>query len=53
MLSSCISFPIPPSGEKMGDYGTLVIGLKINYIPTNNLDWFNPIVPQPKLFKDK
>jgi hypothetical protein len=52
-LTSCISIPIPPSGDKMGDYGRVEIGIKIRYIPNDKLDWFNPIIPQPKLYKDK
>ena len=52
-LTSCISIPIPPSGDKMGDYGRVEIGIKIRYIPNDQLDWFNPIIPQPKLYKDK
>jgi hypothetical protein len=51
-LTSCISIPIPPSGDKMGDYGRVEIGIKIKYIP-NEIDWFNPVLPQPKLYKDK
>jgi len=52
-LTSCISIPIPPSGDKMGDYGRVEIVIKIRYIPNYQLDWFNPIIPQPKLYKDK
>jgi len=37
----------------MGDYGKVEIGIKIRYIPNDQLDWFNPIIPQPKLYKDK
>ena len=53
LLTSCVSIPIPPSGDKMGDYGRVQISLKIRYIPNDPIDWFNPIIPEPKLYKDK
>lgn len=53
ILCSCVNIPIPPTGDKMGDYGRVEIGIKIRYIPNDQLDWFNPIIPQPKLYKDK
>lgn len=55
LMSGCVSVPLPPTGDRMGDYGRIEVGLKFKYFPPNNtkLDWFNPIVPQPKLYKDK
>lgn len=54
LLSGCLSVPIPPTGERMGDYGRIEVGLKVKYFPPDTqLDWFNPVVPQPKLYKEK
>jgi hypothetical protein len=54
-VSGCVSVPIPPAGDHVGELGYVKISLKFQYLPTEppNLDWFNPIVPQPKLYKDK
>ena len=54
-IAGCVSVPIPPTGDHMGEYGNIKISLKFQYIPAvqPNLDWFNPVVPQPKLYKDK
>ena len=55
VFAGCVSVPIPPTGDHMGEYGNIKISLKFQYIPAvqPNLDWFNPVVPQPKLYKDK
>ena len=54
LLSGCISVPIPPTGDHMGGYGRIEVGLKFKYFPPDTrLDWFNPVVPQPKLYKEK
>ena len=55
VIAGCVSVPIPPTGDHMGEYGSIKISLKFQYIPAvqPNLDWFNPVVPQPKLYKDK
>jgi len=55
VIAGCVSVPIPPTGDRMGEYGNIKISLKFQYIPAvqPNLDWFNPVVPQPKLYKDK
>ena len=54
-IAGCVSVPIPPTGDHIGEYGNIKISLKFQYIPAvqPNLDWFNPVVPQPKLYKDK
>jgi hypothetical protein len=53
-LTSCISIPIPPTGDKIGDYGSIQLSVRIKYFPPQQkLDWFNPIIPQPKLYKEK
>jgi len=51
----CVSVPIPPTGDRIGEYGNVKISLKFQYIPAEpvNMDWFNPVIPQPKLYKDK
>lgn len=55
VIAGCVSVPIPPTGDHMGEYGSIKISLKFQYIPAvqPNLDWFNPVIPQPKLYKDK
>jgi len=53
-LTSCVSVPIPPVGDKMGQYGKVQISVNVKYLPPEKqIDWFNPIIPQPKLYKDK
>jgi starvation-inducible outer membrane lipoprotein len=53
-LTSCVSVPIPPVGDKIGEYGKVQISVNVKYLPPENqIDWFNPIIPQPKLYKDK
>ena len=53
--AGCVSVPIPPTGDNMGKYGNVKISLKFQYLPAEpvNMEWFNPIIPQPKLYKDK
>ena len=55
LVTGCVSVPIPPAGDHVGELGNVKISLKFQYFPAEppNLDWFNPIVPQPKLYKDK
>jgi hypothetical protein len=46
--------PIPPVGDKIGEYGKVQISVNVKYLPPEKqIDWFNPIIPQPKLYKDK
>jgi hypothetical protein len=53
-FTSCISVPIPPIGNNIGDYGKLRISVNVKYLPPEQeIDWFNPIIPQPNLYKDK
>jgi hypothetical protein len=54
-LTGCVSVPIPPTGDKAGDLGYIKISLKFQYLPKTqpDINWFNPIIPQPKLYKDK
>jgi hypothetical protein len=51
--TGCISIPIPPTGDRMGDFGRIQLSVSIKYFPQQKLDWFNPIIPQPKLYKEK
>lgn len=46
LLPSCVSLPLPPSGEKSGSLGRLETGVR--YFPPVNLDWFNPEIPTLK-----
>ena len=53
-LTSCISVPIPPIGDNIGGYGKLRVSVNVKYLPPEQeIDWFNPIIPQPNLYKDK
>jgi hypothetical protein len=53
-LSSCVSVPIPPVGNDIGKYGNVQLSVNVKYLPPKQeIDWFNPIIPQPKLYKDK
>jgi len=54
-LTGCVSVPIPPAGDKVGELGHIKISLKFQYISATqpDIDWFNPLIPQPKLYKDK
>jgi len=53
-LTSCVSVPIPPVGNNIGKYGQVKISVNVKYLPPEQeIDWFNPIIPQPKLYKDK
>jgi hypothetical protein len=54
-VAGCVSVPIPPAGDHVGELGYVKVSLKFQYLPAEpqTLDWFNPIVPQPKLYKDK
>lgn len=55
VAGGCVSVPIPPTGDHVGELGYVKVSLKFQYLPSEqpNLDWFNPIIPQPKLYKDK
>ena len=55
VVAGCVSVPIPPAGDRVGELGYVKVSLKFQYLPAEqpNFDWFNPIVPQPKLYKDK
>ena len=53
-IAGCVSIPIPPTGKNVGDLGKIQISLQVKYFPVEQkIDWFNPIIPQPKLYKDK
>ena len=52
-MIGCVSIPIPPAGKNIGELGKIKISLQVKYIPTQNIDWFDPIIPQPKLYNDK
>ena len=40
LLPACVSIPLPPSGDKMGNLGRVEVGIR--YFPPVNIDWFNP-----------
>lgn len=46
LLPGCVSVPLPPSGEKMGSFGRLEVGIR--YFPPLKIDWFDPQIPNLK-----
>ena len=35
-LTSCVSVPVPPFGDRMGELGNLQVSLSVKYIPLTN-----------------
>lgn len=35
LIGGCVSVPIPPFGEQVGEMGSLKISVKLDYIPKN------------------
>jgi hypothetical protein len=62
-LSGCVSVPIPPVGDRVGELGTLKLSLKVAYEPKSSPErppsdsmafaWEQFGLTQPKLLKDK
>ena len=36
LLTSCVSVPVPPFGDRMGELGNLQVSLSVKYIPLTN-----------------
>jgi hypothetical protein len=52
-MIGCVSIPIPPTGKNVGESGRIQIALQVKYFPSQKIDWFYPIIPEPKIYKDK
>jgi hypothetical protein len=53
-MIGCVSILIPPTGKNAGDLGKIQISLQVKYFPVEQkIDWFNPIIPEHKIYKDK
>lgn len=62
-LSSCVSVPIPPFGDRVGDLGSVKLSLKVEYLPKLSPErtatspelyaWEKFKLAKPKLLKDK
>ena len=37
-LTSCVSVPIPPFGDRMGELGNVQVAVSVKYIPLQNPD---------------
>jgi len=35
-LTSCVSVPVPPFGDRMGELGNLQVSVSVKYIPLQN-----------------
>ena len=35
-LTSCVSVPVPPFGDRMGELGNLQVSVSVKYIPLTN-----------------
>jgi len=63
LLIGCVSVPIPPFGDRVGDLGTLKLSVKVDYLPKSSPErepddsvhyaWKQFGLAQPKLLKDK
>jgi hypothetical protein len=38
LLSSCVSVPIPPFGDRVGEMGNLQLSVSVKYMPVTNPD---------------
>ena len=36
LLTSCVSVPVPPFGDRMGELGNLQVSVSVKYIPLTN-----------------
>ena len=63
LIAGCVSVPIPPFGDRVGDLGTLKLSVKVDYLPKSSPErepddsvhyaWKQFGIAQPKLLKDK
>lgn len=63
LIGGCVSVPIPPFGDRVGDLGTLKLSVKVDYLPKSSPErepddsvhyaWKHFGLAQPKLLKDK
>jgi hypothetical protein len=63
LIAGCVSVPIPPFGDRVGDLGTLKLSVKVDYLPKSSPErepddsvhyaWKQFGLAQPKLLKDK
>lgn len=63
LIGGCVSVPIPPFGDRVGDLGTLKLSVKVDYLPKSSPErepddsvhyaWKQFGLAQPKLLKDK
>lgn len=63
ILSSCVTVPIPPFGDRVGDMGSVKFSLKVEYLPKLSPErtvtspelyaWEKFLQSKPKLLKDK
>lgn len=42
LIGGCVSVPIPPFGDHVGDMGTLKVSLKVDYLPKQNQQISSP-----------
>jgi hypothetical protein len=38
LLTSCVSVPIPPFGDRVGEMGNLQLSVSVKYLPVQNPD---------------
>lgn len=42
LIAGCVSVPIPPFGDHLGEMGTLKVSLKVDYLPKQNQQISSP-----------
>jgi hypothetical protein len=42
VVGGCVSVPIPPFGDQIGEMGTLKVSLKVDYLPKQNQQISSP-----------
>jgi len=42
VAGGCVSVPIPPFGDQIGEMGTLKVSLKVDYLPKQNQQASSP-----------
>lgn len=63
VVGGCVSVPVPPFGDRVGELGTLKLSVKAEYLPKSSPErepddsmhyaWKQFGLAQPKLLKDK
>lgn len=63
VITGCVSVPVPPFGDRIGELGTLKLSVKAEYLPKSSPErepsdsmqyaWSQFGLAQPKLLKDK